>query len=204
MAVLNEGFISEYIFRRFSRPLARALVPTPVTPNHVSFAAFVCASIALGLFVLGLNIAAAMVALFSMVLDSTDGDLARAKNMTSNFGAFFDAVLDRYADIGMLSGMIYWSLRYENLMLPELVAGVGLLAIAGSLNISYSRARAEASLGEGFSGQAAIIASRDTRLFLMVIGSIIGQMFWTLTILAVLTNVVVAWRIFLARNMGKG
>tara|TARA_Y100000588_G_scaffold356057_1_gene411884 strand:+ start:2007 stop:2501 length:495 start_codon:yes stop_codon:yes gene_type:complete len=164
----------------------------------------VCASIALGLFVLGLNIAAAMVALFSMVLDSTDGDLARAKNMTSNFGAFFDAVLDRYADIGMLSGMIYWSLLYENLMLPELVAGVGLLAIAGSLNISYSRARAEASLGEGFSGQAAIIASRDTRLFLMVIGSILGQMFWTLTILAVLTNVVVAWRIFLARNMGKG
>lgn len=204
MAVINEGFISEYIFRRLSRPLARALVPTPVTPNHVSFAAFVCAAIALGLFIVGANIAAALVSLFSMVLDSTDGDLARAKNMTSNFGAFFDAVLDRYADIGILSGMIYWSLRYENLMIPELVAAAGLLAMAGSLNISYSRARAEASLGEGFAGQAGIVASRDTRLLLIVIGSILGQMFWTLTILAVLTNFVVVWRIFLARNMGKG
>ena len=203
MAGLNEGFVSEYIFRRMSRPLARALVPTPITPNHVSFIAFICAMAALVLFILGFNISAAVIALFSMVLDSTDGDLARAKNMTSNFGAFFDAVLDRYADIGILSGMIYWSFKYESLMVPELVAAIGLLAIAGSLCISYSRARAEASLGEGFSGKAGIIASRDTRLLIIVIGSIFGQMFWTLTIIAVLTNFVVVWRIFLARDMGK-
>ena len=88
-------------------------------------------------------------------------------------------------------------------MVPEMVATVGVLAIAGSLNISYSRARAEATLGQGFSGQAGIIASRDTRLLIVVIGSILGQMFWTLALLAALTNSVVIWRIFLARDMGK-
>ena len=37
--------------------------------------------------------------------DGADGDLARLKNMTSPFGGFFDAVLDRYADAAILGGL---------------------------------------------------------------------------------------------------
>ena len=67
--------------------------------------------------------------------------------------------------------------------------------------ISYSRARAAAGLGlvyrSGFSGYA---ANRDVRLFLIMIGGIINQVFITLIVLAVLTNVTVIKRVLDAKE----
>ena len=53
---LQEGLVSYYLNRRVSRPLAKLLVPTPVTPNQVSFASFVIALLSLGLFLSGHNV----------------------------------------------------------------------------------------------------------------------------------------------------
>ena len=85
-------------------------------------------------------------------MDGADGDLARLKGMSTRFGAFFDAVLDRYADIAILAGLTYWSLAFEDRGPTAVVALAGLLAMVGSLMLSYTRARAEASLGLAFPG----------------------------------------------------
>ena len=196
----KEGLVSRYLNRRLSRPLAALMARTPLTPNHVSFVSFVIALASLWLFFAGYNIWAGIVAQLSSILDGADGDLARIKAMSSPFGGFFDAVLDRYADVAILAGLTYWSLEYEARTADSLVLALGLFAIAGSLMISYSRARAEATLGGSFPGLVGSLASRDARLLVVMVGAIVGQGVATLLILAVATNFVVVWRLSVARK----
>ncbi len=197
----REGLVSHYLNRRVSRPLAKLLVPTPVTPNQVSFASFLIALISLGLFLGGFNIWAGLAAQASSIVDGVDGDLARLKGMATRFGGFFDAVLDRYADVAILGGLAYWAIVHEPDRPAELVELVGLLAIIGSLMISYSTARAEASLGSGFSGAAGYLISRDVRLLIVMVGAMLGQALATLVIVSVLTNGVVVYRIVQVRGV---
>ena len=197
---LKEGLVSRYLNRRLSRPLAALLARTPLTPNHVSFVSFAIALASLWLFFTGYNIWAGVAAQISSIVDGADGDLARIKDMASPFGGFFDAVLDRYADVAILAGLTYWSLEYEARTADSLVLALGLLAIAGSLMISYSRARAEATLGGAFPGLVGSLASRDARLLVVMVGAIVGQGAATLLILAVATNFVVVWRLAVARK----
>ena len=183
--------------------MARLLARTPVTPNQVSVASFAIALTSLGLFLVGYNLLAGLAAQLSSIVDGVDGDVARLKNMATRFGGFFDAVLDRYADVAILGGLAYWSVVFEGRSSTGLVAAAGLLAIVGSLMISYTRARAEASLGGAFGGMAGVLASRDARLLLIMIGAVLGQALATLVFLATLTNGVVIWRVALARSQFK-
>lgn len=183
--------------------MARMLSRTPVTPNQISLVSFVIALGSMGLFLGGHNLLAGLAAQVSSVVDGVDGDVARLKNMATRFGGFFDAVLDRYSDVAILAGLTYWSIVFEGRGSPGLIVVMGLLAIVGSLMISYTRARAEASLGGAFGGLAGLLASRDERLLLIMIGAMLGLGLATLVILAVLTNGVVVWRVAVARSQFK-
>lgn len=77
MAEPQEGLVSRYLNRRFSRPLARLLTRTPATPNQVSLASFAIAMGAMALFLTGHNIWGGVAAQASSVVDGADGDLAR-------------------------------------------------------------------------------------------------------------------------------
>ena len=200
MAEPQEGLVSRYLNRRISRPLSRLLAKTPATPNQVSLLSFAIALGSLGLFLAGYNIWAGVAAQLSSIVDGADGDLARLKNMSTRFGGYFDAILDRYADVAILGGLAYWSLDVENKGSPWAVGAVGLMAIVGALMVSYTRARAEASLGLSFTGLAGSLASRDARLLIVMIGAITGQALATLSLLALLTNAVVIWRVVIARR----
>ena len=201
---MHEGFVSRYLNRRFSRPIARVLAHTPVTPNQVSFIAFLMAAGAAALFYYDLNIWAGVLVQASSIVDGVDGDLARAKNMASRFGGFFDALLDRYADAVILAGLGYWAFKFQAGVDQTTVTLLAGVAIVGSLMISYSRARAEATFGQPFEGLPGALASRDLRLFVIMIGAIIGQGVATLAVIGVLTNMVVLWRLGVARwgNVG--
>ena len=79
MENVYDGFVSRHLNRRVSRPMARLLSHTPVTPNQVSI---VSLGVALGsflCFVYGYHIIAALLAQASSVVDGVDGDLARLK-----------------------------------------------------------------------------------------------------------------------------
>jgi len=202
---MHEGFVSRYLNRRFSRPIARALAHTPVTPNQVSFIAFLMAAAAAALFYYDLNIWAGFLVQASSIVDGVDGDLARAKDMASRFGGFFDALLDRYADAVILVGLGYWTFKFQAEADQTTTTFLTGLAIVGSLMISYSRARAEATFGQPFEGLPGALASRDLRLFVIMIGAIIGQGVATLAVIGILTNMVVLWRLGVARwgNVGE-
>lgn len=172
--------------------MARLLAKTSITPNQMSWAAFVVALLAFVSFILGQNIVAGLLVQLSSIVDGIDGSLARMKGMTSEFGGFLDSVLDRYADILIVLGLTLWSFYHEGYPWVWLA---GFIAITGIICISYTRARIDSEHRHIFDVGFKSLASRDVRLFLIMLGAIIGQAYFLLIVIAVLTNLVVFYRL---------
>ncbi len=197
MAGSLDGPVSRYLNRRFSLPLARLLRPTPITPNQVSLFALAVALAAAVAIALGAEIAGGVLVQVSSVIDGVDGDLARAKSMTSRFGGLFDSVLDRYADAAIAAGMGWYAFEHESWPQPLLV---GLAAGIGFLMVSYSRARLEAVGGRAAAEAVLGFASRDVRLLMLAIGAAAGQAYWTLVVVGSLSYATVCWRLWAYRR----
>lgn len=192
MEAAYDGYISRYVNRRVSDPMARLLAKTRITPNQVSWAAFGIALLSFLSFIFGQNIIGGLLAQLSSIVDGVDGSLARLKGMASTFGGFLDSVLDRYADILIILGLTLWSLSNE--VYPG-VWVAGFLAGTGTICISYTRARISADRRHLFDTGLKSLASRDIRLFLIMLGAITGQAYFCLIVIAVLTNLVVFYRL---------
>lgn len=200
MAASLDGPVSRLINRRISVPLANTLRHTPITPNQVSCVALGIAGIATWLLVVGRNIEAGLLIQVSSIIDGVDGDLARAKNVASRFGGTFDAVLDRYADAAIAAGLAWYAVEQEGHRYG-LVAGIAVLT--GFLLVSYSRARLEREGGTDVASEMLGIASRDVRLLLLAVGAIVGQAYWTLVVVGVLSYATVLWRLWAFRRAGR-
>ena len=158
MEAVYDGYISKYVNRRASKPMAQLLAKTRVTPNQITWAAFAIALLAFISFVFGQNIIGGLLVQLSAIVDGVDGSLARLKGMTSTFGGFLDSVLDRYADILIVLGLTLWSLSHE--AYPGIWLA-GFLAITGTISISYSRARIDSNHRHLFDKGLKYLASRD-------------------------------------------
>jgi phosphatidylglycerophosphate synthase len=194
--VKYDGLVSRYLNRPISRPIARALVPTPATPNSLTLFTLALSIVSGLLLAGGWQVAGAVLIQAVSVIDGVDGDLARLKGMATRLGAVLDALTDRYADAAMLGGMTVYAYRFEDWPHPELA---GILAILAALAVSYSRARIEASLALAPTDGIFGIASRDVRSLLAAVGAAAGQSYWTLWALAALCGITVAWRLLYLR-----
>ncbi len=72
-------------------------------------------------------------------VDGLDGTMARLRGMTSKFGAFVDSVTDRYSELVIFGGLLFYYVKGENW--PAVLAVY--LAAAGSVLVSYVRARGQ-------------------------------------------------------------
>ncbi len=187
-----DGLVSRHLNRRLSRPAARALVSSPLTPNQLTIATLALAAAAAAMVAAGWNIAGGLAIQLASVADGIDGELARLRGAATRFGAALDSITDRYADALVLAGMTIYAARFEDW--PR-AAVVGVLALGGALTVSYSRARIEASMGLEPSDGVFGLASRDARLLVAAAGTVAGQCYWTLAILAAASWLTVAWRL---------
>jgi phosphatidylglycerophosphate synthase len=198
--VTYDGIVSRYLNRPLSRPIARGLRGTRVTPNSVTALTLLLALATGAMLAAGWNIAGGIGIQVVSVIDGVDGELARLKDRATRFGGVFDAVTDRYADALMIAGMVVFAVRFESNARPEFV---GMLALSGALIVSYSRARIEADLPDVIaSGRLDSIfglASRDVRSLIAAVGAVVGQCYWTLLILAVMSALTIAWRLLYLR-----
>ena len=202
METVYDGYISKYVNRKASEPMARLLARTKITPNQVTWAAFGIAILSFISFIFGQNIIGGLLVQLSSIVDGIDGSLARLKGKASEFGGFLDSVLDRYADILIVLGLTLWSLSHESY--PGIWL-VGFLAMAGTICISYTRARIGSEHYHLFDKGLSSLASRDIRLFLIMLGAVIGQAYFCLITIAAITNLVVFYRlIYIYRYLGQG
>lgn len=78
------------------------------------------------------------------IFDLFDGSVARRTGLASPFGAFYDSTLDRLSEIVVYLGLLSLYNDYRLVLGDVGMIYVVMLAMAGSLMISYTRARAEA------------------------------------------------------------
>jgi archaetidylinositol phosphate synthase len=173
---------------------AKLVHKTGLTPNKVSAIGIVLAFLSATVYTAWQTnrfylLFATVLLLFSGFCDALDGILARLYHETTPFGGFLDSLLDRYADAVVYAGIIVSGLC-EALW--------GLAALIGSLLVSYTRARAEAT---GIEMESVGLAERAERIIILATASIIAT-FWqpktamnaSIILLAILSNLTVLQR----------
>jgi phosphatidylglycerophosphate synthase len=104
-----------YVVRPPASLIVKALFRTAITPNQLTVTSLFFALLAAVAFSYGRPVYFAVgggLTLVSTIFDAADGMLARAKDMTSRYGAFLDIFLDRIADFAVLAGASYGYYAY--------------------------------------------------------------------------------------------
>ncbi len=136
-------------------------------------------------------------------LDALDGSLARKLGRKQGgFGAYLDSTLDRLAEVILFGGFIiyYYSLGPKTIasdfyfftFSAQAMLVIAYIAITGSLLTSYSRSKAESLGYEAKVG----IGSRVERYVLMIVFLILQRPDIAVVILAVITYITVAQRMY--------
>jgi len=174
--------------------IVRWLALSRINPNVLTFLGLVVNTVAAFLFgeanadnQARLFRYAGLVIIGSGFFDLVDGEVARATNRVTKFGAFFDSVIDRYSDASQFFGLLIFFARGGRSYYVSLAAYVMISAIM----VSYSRARAESLIGTCRVG----FMERPERLVLVIIGALFNVMAPVLWVIAVLSTITVIHRI---------
>jgi phosphatidylglycerophosphate synthase len=120
--------------RHLAKPLLAVLMRLPVTPNQVTAASLACGLGAGACFAFpGHEGAGAALLIACYLLDNCDGDIARAKGLSSRFGHYFDSVNDWLVDSAFFAGLGVGTATTTG---DRLWLWLGLAAAAGA-TISY-------------------------------------------------------------------
>jgi CDP-diacylglycerol--glycerol-3-phosphate 3-phosphatidyltransferase len=164
------------------------LAATGINPNLLTFLGLIVNFGAAANFAVGNFRTGAIIIFFAGFLDMLDGQVARRQNRVTAFGAFYDSTLDRYADMALYMGLlVYYSVSGRT---PYVV--LAAVATAGSVMVSYARARAESLIPLCKVG----FMERPERLVLLIIGGIFNRMAQVLWVIAIVSTVTVIHRIF--------
>ena len=176
------------VTRWFERPAVSILVALKFTPSVATAVGLGIAVIAAYFVYQGEFFIGGVLVLFCSVFDLLDGGIARATGRVSRRGALMDSVFDRVSELTVLIGLaMYYTSGSDANQLGVLMA---VVAMSGSLMVSYVRARAE---GLGVKGTAGFL-TRPERIVIMVVCLLIGYPMASLWILGVGTPLSAAWR----------
>ncbi len=187
-----------------TEPLAALAERAGASPNLISLLSMIFALAAGALYYLSagevsLLYLAALMVLLNSVFDAVDGALARRTGQAEPKGDFLDHVIDRYADMAILAGIVLAGYVSE---------AVGIFAVMGVLLTSYLGTQAQAlRLGRLYGG----IMGRADRLILILAATIANALFagdlaglsilgWAVILITVashvtaLQRIVIIWR----------
>lgn len=194
-------FLMEFGYWMFTVPVALC-VRLHISANMITIGSMLLsigAAISFGLGQFGVG---AWLLFFAFMCDAWDGIVARKTNTSSITGEFFDATIDRYNDLIVFLGLMYY---YRNDGLPLALAA---LALIGSTLVSYTRAKGEAvgidpNVGYMQRHERAVYLGSCT-LFSPFLAAFIEPgashpryhlTIATLALIAILTNITAIWRI---------
>jgi len=173
-------------------PLARVLSSGRVNPNVITVIGFIPAALAGFAFARGMVRLAGLFIAVSGVFDLMDGLVARTGNRQTKFGAILDSTVDRYAEIVIFIGLVV-------LYMGTLSFYAVILALSGSLMVSYVKARAE---GLGVECEVGLL-QRPERMVIILVGALlgVGYLRWAIWALAVLSNITALERLLKVRSL---
>ena len=179
--------------RDLLQPAARLVADFGVPPAVITIAGLVLSILAALSLATGHFPRVAIILLAAGICDMIDGATARAGNRASARGAFLDSTIDRYSETAVLLGALHYFLVRSPRGPESLTAAAVLVALAGSMLTSYTRARSEAIGQDCRVG----IAERPERLMLLIVGALFGRDVFRVAIwiLAIVSHVTAVQRI---------
>jgi len=190
-------------FRTLFDPFVNLLVKLKIHPNVLTALSLLFSLVAAVYYASGAIAFAGFWFLLGGLFDMVDGAVARRAQQESVFGAFFDSVLDRFTEIAVFTGILvhfYFHSVFHPVLLGVAIIAI-LLAVSGSLMVSYARARAE---GLGLQCNVGLL-QRPERLVMLAIASFISNFILLIAIIAiaVLANYTAVQRIIYIYNSCK-
>ena len=193
----DEGLVSRFLNRPISLRLSSLAIKANLTPNLLSVISFVLAIGAGVGFGFGWLIPAALFTQISSVVDGSDGEVARARFMTSRWGGMMDSMLDRVADAAIVGGIGLYLLQGEAHWW-EIVPVIA--ALAGAPMSMMAKDRFAIATGRQWVAGSSdgigryLLAGRAGRLFIIFLGGVSGQLVPALWYIAIVSAVLLGWR----------
>jgi CDP-diacylglycerol--glycerol-3-phosphate 3-phosphatidyltransferase len=184
---------------RLLTPILDLFVRSGLSPNVITTIGFVVTMGAGLAYFFGSLQWGGFLVLLGGLFDVIDGYVARQTERVTRFGSFYDSTLDRISEVVVFLGVFsLYNGTEPNIGEPWMVYVVAL-AMAGSLLVSYTRARAE---GMGIECRVGLM-QRAERVLLLGIATLFfaswrGGLVLTLVMIAmaVLTNLTLIYRIY--------
>jgi CDP-diacylglycerol---glycerol-3-phosphate 3-phosphatidyltransferase len=177
-------------------PIAAFTLRLGLTPNAVTLIGLFGHIVGAVLLGFGYITWGGIVILIMAPIDVLDGAMARLQGKPTPFGAFLDSVSDRYEELFIFGGLLYYFLQLGDWVSCIII----YVAAAGSLLVSYIRSRAEAV---NFSAKVGLL-TRFERYLILIPALILNYPMVAIWILAVLTNFTALQRIwYVSRQANK-
>lgn len=179
-------------FKWILDPLGGFLNHIGLTPNFVTMLGL--AGNTLGAYYLarGDMLTGGLLVLLMTPVDALDGTMARLRGESTDFGAFVDSVSDRYSELIIYGGLLYYFLAHGDALGGLLVFG----AAAGSVLVSYVKARAEAL---GYQAKVGIL-TRAERYIVLAPSLLFGYPKIGAALIAIFANITALQRIWYVRK----
>ena len=173
-------------------PLGKFFLNLGMTPNMMTAIGLVGNFVGAFFIAQGNLILGGWLVLIMTPIDALDGTMARLRGDPSDFGAFVDSVSDRYSEMAILGGLLYYFAVRGN----ALGSTLAFAAAAGSILVSYVKARAESLKYEAKVG----LMTRMERYLVLAPLLVFSQPIVALWILAILGNFTALQRIWFVRQ----
>jgi CDP-diacylglycerol--glycerol-3-phosphate 3-phosphatidyltransferase len=172
--------------------IAGAINKTGIHPNTVTIAGLVGNTIGAVLLASGNITWGGILVLIMGPIDALDGAMARLRGEPTKFGAFVDSVTDRYSELVIYAGLLYYFLNIHD----PTSCMVTFFAAAGSVLVSYAKARAESL---GYEAKVGIL-TRVERYLVLAPCLVFNIPIIAIWIIAIFANVTAVQRIMKVRK----
>jgi len=130
------------------QPAIKIMIKYRLNPNWFTTVGLIISAVSAYFFAIGSHRWAGVIYLLAGTFDIIDEKVARASGRVTKFGAVYDSTLDRYAEMFVLFGLVYYYTQSKPFIIHNfdwsIVGAVAAaVTLGGSIMVSYIRARAE-------------------------------------------------------------
>lgn len=184
-------------FKGLLDPIGAILNRIGLMPNTITFLGLIGNTVGAIFLAVGNLLVGGLIILAMGPVDALDGTMARLRGEPTEFGAFVDSVTDRYSELIIFGGLLYYYATQGNLL------GVILTfaSAAGAVLVSYIRARAQAL---GYDTRVGVLTRMER--YMVLAPSLVLSVFFPilpiigLTVIAVFANLTAIQRIWDVRR----
>lgn len=198
LSLPTDGLMAMYANRKLSGLLTRLLIRLPITPNQITICSLLVGLVACWFFWHGgywHGVFAALIYQTSIIVDLSDGEVARLKFMQSRLGAWLDSICDSivYACIFLAIASALSRQGHPHVLWAGMTAAV---AVFICLNLdAYLLMKKDMEGAPGTSSLIEKLANVDTFQIILFLFVFSGQLLWFIWGMAV------GWTAYLAVSL---